>query len=522
MLKRYGVCLAAAATLLGACADLEVPTNPNSPPIPTGDPTPVQIEGLLGGTFRNYYYATHSEGGIALAMSVAADEHTSSAANFAMIDFYQEPRRQIDNFVYYSNSPVLDYTWDRLYLALSGARSALQPMKRAQSPISLGANQARGEAWGRFVQGLAAGMVALIYDRGYRLDETTSDTQTPTLLSHDEMLALSMQYLNQAIAIASANDFDIPVEWVPAQGGIDSDRLVQLAHSYKARFMAWEARTPAERAALNWTAIMAEVAAGITSDFNIIIDDVNYDNGLIYQTYPGWGWWDLRYAGMAETTGNRYQQWANVPPAQRQPFRFGSVDARFPSSDTASTTSSKGRGKYVRYVGATGGNPERGTYNWSEYRDFRWSAYWSTSDIPMPDMTNREMRLLRAEGLFRTGDLAGAAAIINETRVGNGNLPPATAAGIPNDPATCVPQLGNGQCGTLFEALKWEKRVEVYGITLGDWFFDSRGWGDLVEGTPIQFPIPPGESAGLGLVPYTFGGVGGNCAAGSTCVAVGG
>ncbi|HEX6040095.1 hypothetical protein [Longimicrobium sp.] len=520
MLKRYGVCLAAAATLLGACADLEVPTNPNSPPVPSGDPTPTQIEGLIGGTFRNFYYATHSESGIALAMSVAADEHTSSAANFAMIDFYQEPRRQIDNFVYYSNSPVLDYTWNRLYLTLSGARSGLIPMKRATNPVNLGANRVRAEAWARFMQGLATGMVALIYDRGYRMDETTSSDQSPELLSHDEMLALSMQYLDQAIVLASGNTFTIPAEWAPSQSPITSAYLARLAHSYKARFMAWEARTPAERQALNWNNIMAEVAAGVTSNFVLVIDDVNYSNGLGNYISPGWGWWDLRYAGMAETTGTRYQTWWNTPVGARQPFRFGSVDARFPSSDTASTSSAKAFGKYVYFNGAAGGNPERGTYNWSEYADWRWSDYWEASDIPFDELTVTEMRLLRAEGLFRTGDLAGAAAIINETRVDNGELPPATAAGIPNDPATCVPQLGNGQCGSLFEALKWEKRVEIYGTTLGDWYFDSRGWGDLTEGTPIQFPIPPRESAGLGLVPYTFGGVGGNCAAGSTCVPV--
>lgn len=521
MLKRYGVCLAACATLLGACADLEVPTNPNSPPIPSGDPTPTQIQGLIGGAFRNYYYATHSESGIALAMSVAADQHTSSAANFAMIDFYQEPRRQIDNFVYYSNSPVLDYTWDRLYLTLSGVRSALIPMKRAQSPVSLGADGPRAEAWARFMQGLATGMVALIYDRGYRMDETTSSDEAPELMSHDEMLALSMQYLDQAIVLASGNSFTIPSEWVPSQEPITSARLVRLANSYKARFMAWEARTPAERAALDWNAIMANVDAGITSDFNMVIDDVNYSYGMVYQTYPGWGWWDLRYAGMAETTGNLYQTWWNTPVGARQPFRFGSEDARFPASATAAANSAAAFGKYVYFTGFAGGNPERGTYNWSEYSDWRWSDYWSDSDVPIAEMLVTEMRLLKAEGLFRTGNLAGAAAIINETRVANGELPPATAAGIPNDPALCVPQLGNGECGNLFEALKWEKRVEVYGTTLGDWYFDSRGWGDLVAGTPIQFPIPPGESAGLGLVPYTFGGVGGNCAAGSTCVPVG-
>ncbi|MBB4636248.1 hypothetical protein [Longimicrobium terrae] len=519
MNKRVGAYAAALASVLGAaCADLDV-TNSNSPPAPTGDPTPVVIESLLAGSFRNYHLATHSEGGITLAMSVAADEHTSSAGNFAMIDFYQEPRRQIDNFPQYSNSPVLNYTWDRLYLVLSSARTVMTPISRPQSPVKViiagEDNTIRAKAFARFMQGIATGVVASTYDRGYRLDETTPADVAPTLLSHDEMLALSLAYLDEAITLANGNSFQIPAGWIPTDLTLNSAELARLAHSYKARFMAWEARTPAERAAVNWDAVITETGLGITDDFNIIIDDVVYANGLVYQTLPGWGWWDLRYAGMAETTGNLYQAWAATPLGQRQPFRFGSLDARFPA-----TTAIDDAGLYVYNTGFVGGNADRGTYNWSEYGDYRWSEYWEASDVPMPDMTAREIQLLRAEGMFRKGNLAGAVAIINETRVGNGELPPVTTAGIPDGPSTCVPQLANGQCGNLFEALKWEKRTEVYGITLGDWFFDSRGWGDLIEGTPIQFPIPPKESAGLGLAPYTFGGVGGNCSAGGTCVAV--
>lgn len=520
MMKRAGAYAAVLASVVmgAACADLDV-TNNNSPPAPVGDPTPTEIESLLAGTFRNYYYATHSDSSIALAMSVAADEHTSSAANFAMLDFYQEPRRQIDNFPQYSNSPILNYTWDRLYLVLASARTVMTPITRAQNPVkvTIGGvdNTIRARAWARFMQGLATGLVAATYDRGYRLDETTPRETPPQLMSHDDMLALSMTYLDEAIALANGTTFTIPSGWIPAEDVIDNAQLARLAHSYKARFMAWEARNPAERAAVNWDAVIAETNLGIVDDFNIVIDDVNYSTALYLQAYPGWGWWDLRYAGMAETTGNLYQAWAQAPLGTRTSFRFGSVDARFPA-----TAAVGDEGLYVYSTTSNGGNADRGTYNWSEYQDYRWSAYWSESDVPLPEMLAQELRLLRAEGLFRKGNLAGAAAIINETRVGNGDLPALTPAGIPDGPATCVPQLGNGQCGNFFEALKWEKRVEVYGTTLGDWFFDSRGWGDLVEGTPIQFPIPPKESAGLGLAPYTFGGVGGNCAAGSTCTPV--
>ena len=45
-------------------------------------------------------------------------------------------------------------------------------------------------------------------------------------------------------------------------------------------------------------------------------------------------------------------------------------------------------------------------------------------------------------------------------------------------------------CGSLFEAMKWEKRVETNMTGYAQWFVDSRGWGDLVEGTSLEWPVP--------------------------------
>ena len=53
-----------------------------------------------------------------------------------------------------------------------------------------------------------------------------------------------------------------------------------------------------------------------------------------------------------------------------------------------------------------------------------------------------------------------------------------------------VPSGNSLVCGTLFEAMKWEKRMETIFTGYAQWFIDSRGWGDLPAGTSTQWPVP--------------------------------
>jgi hypothetical protein len=145
------------------------------------------------------------------------------------------------------------------------------------------------------------------------------------------------------------------------------------------------------------------------------------------------------------------------------------------------------------------------------YRDTRFQDFYDAGWAgPLPVLTRAEMQLLKAEGLLQTGDAAGAATIINQTRVGNGGLAPVTQGSNPD----CVPKLPSGACGDLLEALKWEKRLETWATRMGSWFFDSRGWGDLVQGTAVHYPVPAKELLVLRAPLYTFGGVGQPGAAG--------
>ena len=112
-------------------------------------------------------------------------------------------------------------------------------------------------------------------------------------------------------------------------------------------------------------------------------------------------------------------------------------------------------------------------------------------------MVKPELDLLQAEGLYRAGDFAGAAALVNVTRVRNG-LPAITefnaTARMPGG-ADCVPKVPVAPfnvvaCGTLWDALKYEKRIETAYTAYAPWFLDGRGWGELPKDTPLFWAVP--------------------------------
>jgi hypothetical protein len=125
-------------------------------------------------------------------------------------------------------------------------------------------------------------------------------------------------------------------------------------------------------------------------------------------------------------------------------------------------------------------------------------------------VTVTEMDLIRAEALVRLGRAAEAVPLINKTRVANGQLPPVTIDGPPDEPG-CVPRkympgLTQGQCGSLWDALRYEKRIEMAGVDPTVAYFDARGWQTLVENTFVHFPVPGREREIQERPIYTYGG----------------
>lgn len=80
----------------------------------------------------------------------------------------------------------------------------------------------------------------------------------------------------------------------------------------------------------------------------------------------------------------------------------------------------------------------------------------------------------------------------------------------PPQAGSCVPRKHEGGCGSLWDALKYETRIEMAGVEPGITWYDGRGWGTLPAGTMIQFPIPARELEVTRLPLYTFGGAPGS------------
>jgi hypothetical protein len=516
-----------------AC-DLEV-TNENNPDRPRVLARPVDVEGLGSSLFQQIISGTlGSITRVQTGMLTASFENSSSLANNGLGPRSTLPRGQIDNG---RGNPYETEHFNDFRIHSQVARSAADVLNRANgagfSLGSAGADQRlKAIAW--FNHGVALGNLSMVYDSAAVPQYTDAPADIPALAGYAQVNAAALASFDSALTYANMTGTSaLPAGWITGGTGavtVDMTRFRQIINSYKARVRAGVARTPAERAAVNWGAVIAEAAAGITSDFTIAMDPVNgWDFNWLAGTlhYRDSNWHQMTYyiIGMADTTG-AYAAWLNTDRGTRTPFLIRTPDRRFASGETrAAQQADRGGqgaptgGKYFRTRDP--GLDQAGT-GWgnSWYDHYRWRQFSDNQRIgAFPIMTKTEIDMLRAEGLIRTGNIAGAAALIDLTRVPNG-LPALTGAvttatqPVPGG-SRCVPMVPTSptgtatlQCGNIMEAMKWEKRLEIAYTTYGGWFFDSRGWGDLPEGTAISWPVPYQELDARLKPIYNLGGVG--------------
>ena len=511
----------AMALLLGAsaCANLDV-VNPNNADAARALATPGDVESLLAGGYNTYFNGSYSYSGPGLFLSNQSFQHVAPWANAAMEFYGRIPRNAIVNDAadnYYGN---FTRDWYYMYRAIAAVSDGLRSLSDADIANTLGANNVlRDQAYGYFILGMAHASLAVLYDQAFIVDETTDVTAAQEAVPYTDVMAAAMGYFDKAISLAGQGSFTLPYSWM--QDDIDNAKLARIAHSYKAVYRAAVARTPAERKAVDWNAVMSDVDAGITETFAPYMDGNNgwYMAVIDYGSYPGWSEMPYYVYGMADQSGN-YQRWLSIPLATKLPnpadgdIIIVTPDTRFPQGATLDEQ----RDNPGRYFSAPSNipgvwkHPERGQWRWSYYREERWKTYNNTSQDNLEEISMDAMHLLKAEGLYYKGDMAGAADLINMSRTGAG-LQATDAAGTNAD---CVPKLPNGSCGDLWEMLKWEKRMQIQmqGMFGAPWWFDSRGWGDLFIGTPLQFPAPCKELQVLQILPcYTFGGLGGEMSA---------
>ena len=511
--KWLSLSLAIAAFIGLACADLDV-VNLNDPDRERAISSPSDVEALISGGFQPWYFTAH-KAYPGPAMSVAADAHSSSWGNFAMRDTGWEPRKAFNNDAAYSYRGLAQEPWTNSYRSLSAVRDGLLAIQGGVEIIDEGGddNTARAVAFGKLIQALSLANLAVIYDRAFVVDETVEDVLALDLVSYDAVWAAADAKFGEVIQAASATDFSIPSAWVGFNGDWSASYLGEIARTYRARYATQVPRTPQERDAVDWSAVLRDAGAGISSDYGGYYEEGGnwawHYSKTYTGPYTGWARIDYRTVGPADASGE-WERWVNAGPDDKRPFDIDTDDRRI-TGGTPQTN-----GKYIRYMGNSPFPADRGIYHYSNYIDWRWSYIPAGGFVAVYlDMTAKELEFLVAEAHYRLGNKTGAMEIVNRYRTESGALPPFTSVDGPAPGGDrCVPQMPNGSCGDLWEALKYEKRIELFHYGMGTEYFDDRGWGDLVNGTWLQLPIPGSELEILLMELYTFGGVGGDSAAG--------
>lgn len=534
--------VAAALLLFGAagCADLDV-QNPNDPTREQALQSALDVESLIAGGYNTWYNGLHNWVNT-FWVSNASFQSVSTAANAGNIDHSGIPRTPIINDPAYADyGSIVERPWQRSYRALAAIADGLgtlldDPEIQAELDDQAENGALRAQAWARTVQGLAHATLAVWYDQGFIIDETVqtvdeSGAPLPLdLVPYTDLMNAAFGYFDQAITLAESGTFTIPSEW--ASIDITSDELVELVHSWRAVYRASYQRTPSEP--VDWPAVVADLDAGITSDFVMDADWTGawYNGALDVNGGPnGWGAESYFIIGMADQSGD-YQAWLNTPLSQRtawfgaqqddDPFLIETPDLRFAQGTTIADQVADGgpynardrfyiipqNDTYFYDVADHFTNPDRGTWRWSYYYYPTSFYYWFGISFDAPMVTMDELNMLRAEAYMNGagGTAADAAALINDTRTAYG-LNATDASGTNT---SCVPRLPDGSCGDLMEMLKWEKRLmtKTAGLFAIGWYWDSRRWGDLYSGTPLQWPVPAQELQFYGMDVYTFGGCG--------------
>ncbi len=496
--KYYLLIVPLVLVMLSACTtDMDI-RNDNDPNFKRALVTPEDIEGLIAGAFREYWFAVNGfyPGN---GLSVIGDEKAANWGNWGMRDLITEPRKAWNNSPAYSYREFNEAPWYGNYHAISNVTDALICITEGLEIGDPGTTDTkRAIAFINFCRGLSYGYLGLFFDRGLILPEKSHTLDTmQEFSSYDDLVKRGIYYLLGCIEVCRRNDFTLPATWINGLTITNND-LAQICHSFIARYLVLKSRSNAEREAIDWNSVLSHIDNGITEDFSPEGDDNFWWHPVQFSSnWNGWFMASNRLLGPSDTSMN-YLNWLHQSVDIRSKFIIHSSDRRVTGDLTGLTD---GKWFYCRYANYA---PSRFEYVRSYYRPKKFEYQYPEAYGPMPHLTMSEMDMLRAEAYLRGyggGTKEEIAELINRTRVSSGEMGPLT---------------GEESNLELWKWMCYEKRMETQ--MTGICFFDYRGWSDLMiggekvvhmpAGTPVHFPIPGKELELLMVDNYTFGGVG--------------
>ena len=534
---------------MGAC-DLNV-GNPNSPDAKRAFSDPAGLEQLLSGAIRTW--AETRENYFILPLNTQANNYTASWNN-AAIRFYSSVGADCPIRCGWTNAstapeaaggPTVEAAWYGYHTVLSSSTDVLRGIAggtcfdddcKTDSTLTT-----RNKAVAKMLQGMAIAGIAMLYDSGFAVDETT-DLSNPRALSFSnrtQMRDFALTKLNESYTLAGVGGWNTGDNWFGLTQGrtYTNVQMQQLIRTMQAELIALWPRNGAENTAADWATVATYAAQGVSSgtpyDWSYYVDINAAECGdFCIKTWGnsiGTERVDTRVAALVTT--NHQDPWpvpgGNPCPTISADKRVG--DGSWGPSDNfngyATKAATANAGTDFACSGVAIFPPARGQYHQSNLQHIRYNHLAATGErlpngspaCPLaapcdgsgqdPLYTRQMNDLLWAEGLIRSGgDVALAAAKINNSRVGRGGLSALT---------------GVEGTDSLLKALQYEQEIEFMGQGT-DPFFNRRRSGynaaaaggrpqytdGLIVNTPRQMPVPAKELDVLLKEIYTFGGPG--------------
>ncbi len=502
----------AAALAVGGCKSLDI-TNPNDPDAERALSDPAALEGLVGGSVQGWFNTFEGLEGTG-PLVTQAQTYSSSWNNFNMNFYSGLDLDGTRNSRSWQNNPAaaqrtsIEHYWNGYYSVLSAATNVLKAIRVNGLIIGDTSDTRRAEAVAVLMQGAALSGIALNYDKGYVIDETV-DLATLAYSDRRQMRDAARAKFDDVIAIANANDFTTPTGWFGPGGLVyTNEQISQIASTMAAELLAAWPRDPGEAAGTPWAAVATYASNGISSgtDFDLEI------------TGDGTATWNPQILAwfLDISSGRVHTRIAAQldPVTQTTPWPLAgnpqpnSLDCRLGDGSYGNATTASQFGTTPRT--ANGGsdfawssvaifNMARGSYHQSNIAHVRYdysglqdpNGLWGGNGNA-PVFSAEQNDLLWAEALIESNtNLALAATLINNTRVGRGCLAPVAA--------------GDGQAG-LRTALRYEQDIELLGLGPASYYPRRRTTGGLVVGTPREMPVPAQELGVFGQALYTWGG----------------
>lgn len=462
-----------------ACEDLQV-ENTNRPTFAETN-LPSTVYATVGSLLNGIHSASHinwwTDDEPLLAWFTAADVGSCSWGNFAMRDISSEPRIAYNNTTTYTNRVPVESYYRNLYGYLSIANDALAAIAVDEDDEVTEPEMCKAVAI--YAQAYCLGHLGLFFDKAFVVTEKTDLIAPIDALPYDVVIDSAIALADKVIDICETETFEIPETWLPTTATYTNVEIGSLANTLAARLLTYKSRNATQNLANDWATILDYAENGIQMDYSPIMDGVTWvDAYRWYQVRDGWGRIDMRVINLMDPT--------------MYPWFPASGDlADLPNNGVATSDDARLESDF-EYLSAQAFYASRGIYHYSTYRFKRYDEYRDTEIGEIPCIMKWENDMIMAEALVRTGDVPGAAAILND------------AAG-PRKVRGGLADVAEDETAVL-DAIYYEKTIECMLTTEITEFYDMRRRDMLQEGTMLHLPIPAQQLQIIDMPLYTFGG----------------